>query len=73
MSDLKPCPFCGGEAKDVVKRKRRIFEAFVQCRKCNAKSGVMLTEPFEKWNRAMEEAIEAWNRRASECLGIHRT
>ena len=63
MGDLKTCPFCDGVPKEKVVRKGRVFEAFIQCRKCNARTGVFLTEPHENWNSALDEAIEAWNRR----------
>lgn len=53
MKELKPCPFCGGEAK---------YEEFddgffnwgrVECKQC----GAMITTP-------PTNTIEAWNRRA---------
>lgn len=54
MSDLKPCPFCGGEAN--------VFPNFtakdcyvVECDDCKADSAYCTTE---------EAAIAAWNRRS---------
>lgn len=64
MSELKPCPFCGGEAEI----KRREFMAinhqtwYVRCRsneRCYANSQ-LIDFPTES------EAIEAWNRRAND-------
>ena len=60
MIELKPCPFCGGEA--IIRRtsvsnwlgEPRDFT--VVCRECDA--SVRKFYPKEK------EAIEAWNRRA---------
>lgn len=59
MADLKPCPFCGGEAKKVV---TAVFYngtnwGYIRCGKpitaCCVKQPEML----------IEEAIKAWNRR----------
>ena len=50
MTELKPCPFCGGEAVF----GRRIYCAEVYCSKCHATIGRV----------GLDAAIEAWNRRA---------
>lgn len=70
---LKPCPFCGGEA--------RIFVGYgvkVRCIQCGAESKKLQDEekPGEKEkytvpavsypNSAVEESIRLWNRRAGE-------
>ena len=59
MSELKPCPFCGGEAllreryiQGTANRKHYRRE----CRYCKA--------TFADWYRSMKKADEAWNRRA---------
>ena len=59
MSELKTCPFCGGEAF-VYKRYDSIFrldptDFTVLCKDCGA--GVRHYFPTES------ESIEAWNRR----------
>lgn len=58
MAELKPCPFCGGEAK--------VYGAnwfWAYCRNCKFSSRTFITP---------KEAVEAWNRRAivhcKDCL-----
>ena len=56
--ELKPCPFCGGEAhmirdKLTTSPKREIYYRVV-CSKCPCVIGVFMYE---------DEAVEAWNRR----------
>lgn len=52
MPELKPCPFCGGEAKvQSFSHDRTVY-----CTDCNAR--------VQKFFPTREEAIEAWNRRA---------
>ena len=48
---LKPCPFCGGEAKIV----KSYYTIWAKCICCGAKSRCEENE---------EKAAEAWNRRA---------
>lgn len=50
---LKPCPFCGGEAK----LTKAIYGAWIQCLGCRADSTMM---------PCVESAGKAWNTRA-EC------
>lgn len=53
MTELKPCPFCGGEAK-VIESKGLYW---VACMKCCASADVIDDR---------DKAIEAWNRRVSD-------
>lgn len=78
MTELKPCPFCGGEAKFFIKKYRerglsRGYDFGIYCTKCdiitpktNYELDLQLSDlgeiEFIKDERA--EAIEAWNRRA---------
>lgn len=69
-AELKPCPFCGGQAKllhgrpNQQKAGRRV--AFVQCRECKAKAMTFDQLAYEAWRDVVEDATEAWNRRAYE-------
>ena len=57
-TELKPCPFCGGNAKNVKLRNIavKIKEAYyVECAVCRVRTMVELD---------IDTAIEAWNRRA---------
>ena len=63
MAELKPCPFCGGEAEIVPHRfyneRHGRFETQnygVECSSCHT-SGWL-------WWETEQRAIEAWNRRA---------
>ena len=78
MMELKPCPFCGGEAKASI-REATYGEcgARVVCKNCRAKTryysthkmivdGKTISTPMtaESKRRGIDNAIEAWNRRA---------
>ena len=55
MSELKKCPFCGGEAdieSDISDYGEMRF--YVYCKKCIAEGG---------WGFSEKEAIELWNKR----------
>ena len=57
MADLKPCPFCGGNARLLVGDGVRVI-----CSKCYA--GTMVrTDNIESDSNSVEKVIEAWNRR----------
>lgn len=53
MPELKPCPFCGGEAELL---NSLYGEWIVRCPDCEGM--------VEKWRETEEEAAEQWNRRA---------
>ena len=66
MSNLKPCPFCGGEATfRKFKGKKRLFEVraiayYVQCDSCGISTGVEFEGdiPVRKWNRRTDNAVD---------------
>ena len=55
MADLKPCPFCGGEAETENRHNRYTDWWEVKCTDCNAS----LNERYEY----EFEAVAAWNTR----------
>ena len=60
MIDLKPCPFCGGEAVLNDFECERIC-SYVKCRECGAESGlVKMSAEYSSDGKA----VERWNRRA---------
>ena len=64
MVELKPCPFCGGEARLYVNDGIRVL-----CTDCKA-SSVILCDTFDMagrpYGRSTERVIEAWNRREND-------
>ena len=63
MTELKPCPFCGGEA-EIRAGGNGGFNApklaFVQCRLCGAKTANI---PVSADYAAKDEAANYWNQR----------
>lgn len=65
---LRNCPFCGGEAKikrGMPKQQRNdCKQAFIQCRRCGAKTKTLYSLAFQSWRDVETCAIKNWNRRA---------
>lgn len=59
MSEIKPCPFCGGAAMNLSHSScdccGKKYTGIVGCTHCNAEVSHYDTD---------EQAIEAWNKRA---------
>ena len=86
MNELKPCPFCGGEAS-----KRLFYKGKyrVHCNVCDAHSGDVCdteAEAIAAWNTRVDyhgyeqaaieawESIKAWNSRAERtCHNVSTT
>ena len=62
MSELKPCPFCGGEAKIFTFYKGGLC---VKCMNCYNQTHVWIDECIADAQKksAFEKAVAAWNRR----------
>lgn len=61
MDKLKPCPFCGGEAKVMDMG----FPHWVYCTKCYAK--------VHGGTRDEKDSIEAWNKRVLPAQDVPNT
>lgn len=68
--ELKPCPFCGGEAEliDDSGRHGKVYSVYHQCPRNGGKFnryGSVCTLTIDTgWYDTAEEATEAWNTRA---------
>lgn len=61
MSELKCCPFCGGEAKICNGSNDIVGKQFlIRCKEINC-----TIRPKTDWHTSLEEAIKHWNTRKS--------
>lgn len=59
MTQLKPCPFCGGKAEMLINEYNDSRKEYlVACAECDGM--------VERWRETEEEAVEQWNRRVSD-------
>ena len=72
MSELKSCPFCGGEAEIrttyyELETKDVPINSYVRCTKCFAQTHEY---PYKNTDRTgtnpVESAVNAWNRRVTK-------
>ena len=62
-NDLKPCPFCGGEAIIKMAAQLTLPCVYVKCSKCGVcTDGITISAEY----CANDKASGAWNRRASD-------
>ena len=60
IEKLKPCPFCGGEARLFANEGVRVY-----CKNCHASTRI-LTDNAALNTSAVQIVIENWNKRAEE-------
>ena len=69
MSELKPCPFCGGTAKLSV-----YYDFYrVHCNNDDCIAGLSASDAYGghgRWYKSISEAREAWNTRAERTCHI---
>ena len=67
---LKPCPFCGGEAKMKHgfpgQQKKGVRQAVVQCKSCGCRTVTYRQLPYQSYTEVDEQAANTWNRRAGQ-------
>lgn len=65
MSELKPCPFCGGEGELSSGKYDGKDTSYVMCKKCMCRGEFFFVSP--KYASEIK-AVQAWNRREGEQL-----
>ena len=63
MTELKPCPFCGGRADLVLVDGCESWRAHIECTECGAESPTVWWMDDEDFKGT---AVKKWNRRVEE-------
>lgn len=78
MTELKPCPFCGGSPRVIVRqqkylgqyedgRKELLLGFYVKCNRCHARGGLSCYYTDDReFPLGIGDAIENWNNRKGE-------
>ena len=61
--ELKPCPFCGGEAEHRTDRELNGVTDWIECTNCSCQTRTYYTHIKTEIDQE-KQAIKAWNRRA---------
>ena len=64
MTELKPCPFCGGKVTYAYNAELEPYG--VQCIRCHAIVTFYRVKMKKTFGEAMEKLAEAWNRREEQ-------
>ena len=64
MSELKPCPFCGGEARMEYNSRDNVFKVY-HSRSSDALD-CPIVDPIRLVGLNLKRATEEWNKRADE-------
>lgn len=68
---LKPCPFCGGKAREEVIPSNAIldrYEVRIYCQYCNCTTSWYTKYPFQDMEFVKNEVRIIWNSRAKEIV-----
>ena len=64
--ELKPCPFCGGEAEISATGDYDEIVVSVRCTECTARVRLADDSRDRDFDKLKAEAVAAWNRRAAD-------
>ena len=65
MSELKPCPFCGGRHIDIEEENALPLWGYgIGCLNIDCEQGMVIRFALTR-KRARKKAVRAWNRRAT--------